>query len=116
MAPFALALVVALIFAFGRGGSRDIETLRELDAIEHAMPHDITIGACRHPRSAADWGLHTYVQRWFRVSLDAHDRPINGWLLQAEAACQAPAACAAVARGDTLTLFRCPQSPQQARH
>jgi hypothetical protein len=89
--------------------------LRELDAIEHAMPHDITIGACRHPLSARDWGLHTYVQRWFRVSLDAHDRPINGWLLQADVACEAPATCAPVARGDTLTLFRCQGPLQHAR-
>jgi hypothetical protein len=80
------------------------------------MPHDITIGTCRHPLSARDWGLHTYVQRWFRVSLDAHDRPINGWLLKADVACEVPTTCAPVARGATLMLFRCPQSLQHASH
>jgi hypothetical protein len=56
------------------------------------------------------------VQRWFRVSLDARDMPINGWLLRADAACEAPASCAPVAEGATVTLFRCRKPLQRTRH
>jgi 4-amino-4-deoxy-L-arabinose transferase-like glycosyltransferase len=110
---FTAASIVALVFTFGRGASRDAAMLHEIDAIEHAMPRDITIGACRHERSSRDWGLHTYTQRWFRVSLDARDMPINGWLLREGDDCQAPSSCSPVARGETLTLFRCPESRHQ---
>jgi 4-amino-4-deoxy-L-arabinose transferase-like glycosyltransferase len=108
MAAFALAAIITLVFAFGPGRSRDAVMLHDLDAIDRVMPRDVTIGACRHPRSSRDWGLHTYAQRWFRVSLDARDMPINGWLLRVGEDCDAPPSCPPVARGDTLTLFRCP--------
>jgi 4-amino-4-deoxy-L-arabinose transferase-like glycosyltransferase len=116
VAAFALALSVTLVFVLGRAGSRDAVMLHDLDAIDRAMPRDLTIGACRHPRSSRDWGLHTYVQRWFRVSLDARDTPLNGWLLRADAACDAPPPCVAVAQGGTLTLFRCPEPLQRTSH
>jgi 4-amino-4-deoxy-L-arabinose transferase-like glycosyltransferase len=103
-----LAVIITLVFVFGRGGSRDAAMLHDLDAIDRAMPRGLTIGACGHPRSSRDWGLHTYTQRWFRVSLDARDMPINGWLLRTEAECAVPTSCVPVARGNTLTLFRCP--------
>lgn len=109
----ALASILALVFLFGPGRSRDAVMLRDLDAIDRVMPRDLTIGACRHPRSSRDWGLHTYAQRWFRVSLDARDIPINGWLLRLGEDCAAPPSCLPVARGDTLTLFRCPDSLQR---
>jgi hypothetical protein len=96
-----------LVFTFGPGQSRDAVMLHDLGAIDRAMPRDLVIGACRHPRSSRDWGLHTDVQRWFRVSLDARDMPINGWLLRADAGCDAPPSCTPVAQRDTLTLFHC---------
>jgi 4-amino-4-deoxy-L-arabinose transferase-like glycosyltransferase len=116
VATFALASIITLIFAFGPGRARDAVMLHDLDAIDRAMPRDLTIGACRHPRSSRDWGLHTYAQRWFRVSLDARDVPVNGWLLRVAEDCAAPLSCTPVARGDTLTLFRCPDLPQRTRH
>jgi hypothetical protein len=112
---FTAALIITLVFTLGPSGSRDAVMLHDLDAIDRAMPRNLTIGACRHPRSSRDWGLHTYAQRWFRVSLDARDMRINGWLLRAGADCDAPASCMPVARAATLTLFRCPEPPQQTQ-
>jgi len=105
-ASIVFTMVVATI-VLGAAGPRDAAMLRDLDAIGPAMPRDLTIGACRHPRSTRDWGLHTYVQRWYRVSLDAQDAPRNGWLLQADDGCTPPATCIAVAGGNDLRLFRC---------
>jgi 4-amino-4-deoxy-L-arabinose transferase-like glycosyltransferase len=116
IAACAIVAAVTLFFALGRAGTRDAALLRDLDAIDRAMPREMTIGACRHPRASRDWGLHTYVQRWYRVSLDARDMPINGWLLRADAACDAPPACVPVAQGRALTLFRCPEPHQRTSH
>ena len=71
------------------------------------MPRAVLMGACPHPRAARDWGLHTYVQRWYRVSLDARAQPVNGWFLRSDAACAVPESCAPAAGGENLTLFRC---------
>lgn len=109
IATLTLAATITLTFAFGPGRARDAVMLHDLDAIDRLMPRDLTIGACRHPRSSRDWGLHTYTQRWFRVSLDARDIPVNGWLLRAGEDCAAPPSCMPVARGHTLTLLRCPE-------
>jgi hypothetical protein len=53
--------------------------------------------------------LHTYVQRWYRVSLDARAQPVNGWFLRSGAACAVPESCTPAAGGENLTLFRCAQ-------
>jgi 4-amino-4-deoxy-L-arabinose transferase-like glycosyltransferase len=116
IATVTLTSIILLAFAIGPGRSRDAVMLHDLDAIDRAMPRDLTIGACRHPRSARDWGLHTYAQRWFRVSLDAHEVPLNGWLLRVGEDCAAPASCTPVAHGDTVTLFRCPEPFQRTSH
>jgi hypothetical protein len=108
--PFVPASLITLEFALGPGESRDAVMLHDLDAIGRAMPRDVTIGACPHPRSSRDWGLHTCTQRWFRVSLDARDMPINGRLLRAGDDCEAPPSCAPVAQGVTLPFFRSPPS------
>lgn len=73
------------------------------------MPRAVLIGACPHPRAAVDWGLHTYVQRWYRVSLDARAQPVNGWFLRSDPGCAVPESCAPAASGESLTLFRCAQ-------
>ena len=103
-----LSLLAVVVLA-SRRDRRDDALIRDLAAIEHAMPRAVVIGACPHPRAAIDWGLHTYVQRWYRVSLDAHGRPVNGWFLQADAACAVPESCAPAASGRSMTLFRCVQ-------
>jgi hypothetical protein len=99
--------VLAVVVLASRRPRRDDALIRELDAIEHAMPRAVVIGTCPHPRASLDWGLHTYVQRWYRVSLDARAQPVNGWFLRSDPGCAVPESCAPAASGRSLALFRC---------
>jgi 4-amino-4-deoxy-L-arabinose transferase-like glycosyltransferase len=101
--------LLAVVVLASRRERRDDWLIRDLAAIEHAMPRAVLIGACPHPRAALDWGLHTYVQRWYRVSLDARAQPVNGWFLRSDPGCAVPESCAPAASGESLTLFRCAQ-------
>ena len=101
--------LLAVVVLASRRERRDDALIRDLAAIEHAMPRAVLIGACPHPRAARDWGLHTYVQRWYRVSLDARAQPVNGWFLRSDPTCAVQESCAPAARGESLTLFRCAQ-------
>jgi 4-amino-4-deoxy-L-arabinose transferase-like glycosyltransferase len=101
--------LLAVVVLATRRERRDDALIRDLAAIEHAMPRAILIGACPHPRAALDWGLHTYVQRWYRVSLDARAQPVNGWFLRSEPGCAVQESCAPAASGERVTLFRCAQ-------
>lgn len=102
-----MAATMLIPLVHGPLGRRDQEMLRNLDAIAPAMPRDIRIGACQHPDQWRDWAVQIYVHRWFRVSLDARDQPVNGWLLQVDGLCAPPPRCSSRARGEALTLFRC---------
>jgi len=102
--PAAVVVVAVVLRA-----PRDEALVRDLGAIEHEMPRGVVIGACPHPRASDIWDLHSYVQRWFRVSLDARARPVNGWFLRSDAACAVPPSCVQAATGERLTLFRCVQ-------
>jgi hypothetical protein len=85
---------------------RDREAVATLDAVSSAIPRGATVGACR--TSQYDWGLQTYLERFFRVALDARDAPVNGWFLHsADAACAPPVECQPVAQGYTVTLYQC---------
>jgi hypothetical protein len=99
--------LLAVVVLSARRDRRDDALVRDLEAIGPVMPRGAVIGACPHPRAAIDWGLHSYVQRWYRVSLDARARPVNGWFLRADAACAVPDSCGPAAQGRDLTLFRC---------
>ncbi len=101
--------LLAVVVLAGRRGRRDEALIRDLAAIEPVIPRAVLIGACQDPRATRDWGLHSYVQRWYRVSLDARAQPVNGWFLRSGAACVVPESCAPAAGGETLTLFRCAQ-------
>jgi 4-amino-4-deoxy-L-arabinose transferase-like glycosyltransferase len=101
--------LLAVVVLASRRDRRDDALIRDLAAIEHAMPRAVLIGACPHPRAALDWGLHSYVQRWYRVSLDARAQPVNGWFLRSDPGCAVPESCAPAASGESLTLFRCAQ-------
>ena len=104
-----VVVLLAVVVLASRRERRDDALIRDLAAIEHVMPRAVIVGACPHPRAAVDWGLHTYVQRWYRVSLDARGQPVNGWFLRSDAACAVPESCAQAAGGTNLTLFRCGQ-------
>jgi 4-amino-4-deoxy-L-arabinose transferase-like glycosyltransferase len=88
------------------GLGRDRARLAEIDGVARTVPRDQTIGLC--PASNADWGLHAWFERLFRVSLDATGQP-RRWFLRAanENGC-VPVECE---RGDDsrseLELLRC---------
>jgi hypothetical protein len=94
--------LLAVVVLASRRERRDDALIRGLAAIEHAIPRAVVIGACPHPRAARDWGLHSYVQRWYRVSLDARAQPVNGWFLRSGAACAVPESDAVPLRPVTL--------------
>jgi hypothetical protein len=73
----------------------------------------VTIGACQ--TSGTDWRLQAYVNRLFRVSLEAADRPSNGWFLQPDQSCPAPQGCRLAAQGATLKLHRCQEATSLSR-
>jgi 4-amino-4-deoxy-L-arabinose transferase-like glycosyltransferase len=102
-----VVILLAVVILATPRKRRDDALIRDLAAIEHAIPRGVIIGACPHPRASRDWGLHSYVQRWYRVSLDARGNPVNGWLLRFDAACAVPESCTTAAAGVDLTLFRC---------
>lgn len=99
----AASIVVPIVH--GPIEPRDTEMMRNFDAISAAMPRAVTIGTCE--QLADDWGLHTYVSRFFQVSLDARGVPVNGWFLTSDEACSAPSTCSRAAAGTRLALFRC---------
>ena len=104
----AAALIAASIIvpvAAGAIEPRDEDMIRNLDAIAAAMPRDMTLGTCE--QASSNWGLHSYLSRFFRVSLDARGAPANGWFLTLDAECQAPPACALSASGTRLALYTC---------
>ena len=104
----ALALVItsaAVIVTRGSLERRDTSLIRDLDAIAPVVPAGATIGTCSN--AAGDWGFHAYMQRFFRVSLQAGNAPANGWLLVHADDCVAPDTCRTAAAGDRLRLYRC---------
>lgn len=103
VALVGLALIVPALH--GPFEPRDVRLLAGLDAIAPIVPNATTIGTCR--ASAADWGLHSYMQRFFRVSLEGEDVPGRGWFLIREEACAAPAGCTNAAGNEAVALFRC---------
>jgi hypothetical protein len=108
----AAALVVASVavpLAAGPIEPRDEEMVRNLDSVSPAIPRGATIGTCE--QASSNWGLHSYVQRFFRVALDARGRPVDGWFLTLDAECSAPPACLVAASGTRLALFRCSSGP-----
>jgi 4-amino-4-deoxy-L-arabinose transferase-like glycosyltransferase len=100
-----LAASIVVPLTAGPVEPRDEEMIRNLDAIAPSMPRGATIGTCE--QSSANWGLHSYVSRFFQVALDARGTPVNGWFLTFEAECPAPPACVAVLSGSRLVLHRC---------
>ena len=108
----AAALLVAAIglpLARGPIEPRDLETVASLDAIASATPRGATIGTCR--ASQYDWGTASYMQRFFRVSLDARDAPVEDWFLSINGACAPPSGCRPAASGNTLALYQCLNAP-----
>jgi hypothetical protein len=97
--------------AYAPGLGRDAARLANLDVLDSAMPRGMTAGIC--PAVNDDWGLHAWLERRFRVSLDAVDARDHGWFLKTARAGEAcaPASCLAVTDpAQDLVLMKCVRS------
>jgi hypothetical protein len=108
IAILLVAATVAVLTYHGPVELRDPEMIRSLDKIAEIAPRGTTIGACT--RSATDWGLLSYMQRFYRISLAFNDQPRSGWFLATPGgACSVPPPCRLAAATETFSLFRCDQ-------
>jgi len=110
LAPVALAVLlvvmpIVVVTARGPLEPRDVRLIQSLDAVSSSMPIGETVGTCKE--SAEDWGLKGYLQRFFRVSVDARGLPVNGWFLIASGDCAPAPICRLVATSAELTLYNC---------
>jgi 4-amino-4-deoxy-L-arabinose transferase-like glycosyltransferase len=105
IAVLLLAAVVVVLTMHGPVEVRDARMVRSMDRIATVAPRGATIGACS--QSAGDWGVITYLQRFYRISLAADDAPRTGWFLATPGACAVPATCQLAAEAETFSLFRC---------
>jgi len=105
----AAALLVAAIVVpvvHGPIEPRDLDTVASLDSIAAAMPRGAIVGTCRAEQY--DWSFATYLQRFFRVSVEAQDAAIGGWFVSPNGACPPPPPdCQPAANGQTVVLYRC---------
>lgn len=104
----AIVLIIASAIVIATQGSlerRDVTTLEALDAVAPALPRDATIGTCENAKT--EWGLHAYMHRFYRVSLDASGLPAGGTFLIAGDACAPPPSCRESTSGGALRLYAC---------
>jgi 4-amino-4-deoxy-L-arabinose transferase-like glycosyltransferase len=106
------ALLVATIVvpvAHGPIEPRDLDTVASLDALASAMPRGAIVGTCRAEQF--DWSFATYLQRFFRVSVEAQGAAVDGWFVAPNGACPPPPPdCQPAANGATMVLYRCSNS------
>jgi hypothetical protein len=97
-----LALVVPLLSI--RIEPRDVQWIAEYERVGTHLTPRTTISSC--PAVSGDWGLHAYMQRFFRVSVDIERR--HPYYLQlTDRGCEAPAGCPVVASTPRMVLFDC---------
>jgi 4-amino-4-deoxy-L-arabinose transferase-like glycosyltransferase len=105
-ASVLLVLSVAVPLVGIRVEPRDVEWIAEYRTVGAAMPAGQTIGTCG--AVANDWGLHAYMQRLFRVSLDVHaPERYRHYLQLTDRECEAPRGCRPAAATRRLTLWEC---------
>jgi hypothetical protein len=87
-----LAGSVAVPLLRGPLEPRDRDQMAEYRELAPSMPRGVTMGTCAAARDA--WGLHAYLQRFFRVSLDADATRQHRFFLQLkDRDCSVPPAC-----------------------
>lgn len=99
-----LALAVVVPFLPVRIEPRDVRWIGEYEQIGARLPQQTTIASC--PAVSEDWGLHAYLQRFFRVSVDTERR--HPYYLQlTDRGCDAPTDCSIVTTTERMALFDC---------
>ena len=104
-AAVLIVATVAVPLLYGSIEPRNRALISGLDGIAAAVPRGHTIGSCTSART--DFGLQTYLQRFFRVSVAPDGTPVNGWFLIAGSSCEPPPECLPAAAGPTIALYRC---------
>ena len=99
-----LAAALALPFLPVRIEPRDVQWIAEFESVGPLLPRGTTVASC--DAVSEDWGLHAYMQRFYRVSVDT-TRPHPYFLQATDRPCEAPSGCAALVTTARLTLFDC---------
>ena len=85
---------------------RDVDWIAEYRTLSPSIPRGTTMGTCEAVRT--NWGLHAYMQRLFKVSLDSEQGRRHRYYLQfPDRACDVPRACEPIASSNRLTLLEC---------
>jgi hypothetical protein len=112
--PVAVGAVGAALLIVGVGmplagrvmEPRDASWIAEYRALAPSLPRGATLGTCEALRN--EWGVHAYLQRFFRISLDPGPaRPREHYLQITDRPCDAPASCRQVAATARFALFSC---------
>ena len=104
-----LAAAVVVPVVAGPLEKRDVAWVRAFDALADVVPRGATLGTC--PSLRENWGLHAYMQRLFRVSLDAVHPERHEYFWQMTVACGLPPSCRAVKTAPPFSLARCETEP-----
>jgi len=104
-----LALLVGSVAApllWGPLEPRDRAEMIDYSELAPSVPIGATMGTCGAARS--EWGLHAYMQRFFKVSLDPDSARAHRYFLQLkDRDCSAPPDCRLRAGSHRLALFDC---------
>ena len=85
---------------------RDVDWIAEYRTLSPSIPRGTTMGTCEAVRT--NWGLHAYMQRLFKVSLDPEQGRRHRYYLQfTDRACDVPRACEPITSSNRLTLLEC---------
>jgi 4-amino-4-deoxy-L-arabinose transferase-like glycosyltransferase len=97
---------VAMPLLLGPFEPRDRAEMAEYRELAPSVPGGVTMGTCEAARN--EWGVHAYLQRFFRVTLDPDSAHAHRYFLQLkDRDCSAPPACRLSAGSRRLALFDC---------
>jgi Dolichyl-phosphate-mannose-protein mannosyltransferase len=99
-----LLLVTVVPFLPVRIEPRDVPWIAEYEQVGGHLTPRTTISSC--PAVADDWGLHAYMQRFFRVSVDT-ERRHSYYLQLTDRGCDAPADCSVLTSTARMVLLDC---------
>ena len=112
--PIALAAVlvvtaIGVVLIHGPIERRDTELIASLDTIAALAPVGVTVGSCAG--ASEEWGLKSYLQRFFRISVTSDGEASGGWFLTKGQNCSVPTGCTPMAGDAVIRLYRCAPRP-----